>query len=86
MHAQLQRTHEVERADKGYQDVAFYASFRCTGACKTGALVARGENAGCLKGVYVSLAEGNVAAYHLVLDERGQRTPPHQIGSRSPVR
>src|ERR1700682_4313978 len=25
--------------DKGYQDIAFYASFRCAGGCKTGVLL-----------------------------------------------
>ena len=30
--------------DKGYQDVAFYASFRCTGACKTGLLLRGGSS------------------------------------------
>src|SRR5258708_5774369 len=25
--------------DKGYQDIAFYASFRCAGACQTGVLL-----------------------------------------------
>src|SRR5437899_1655091 len=39
--------------DKGYQDVAFYASFRCSGACNAGVLLRAEKTAAGLKGVYV---------------------------------
>lgn len=57
--------------DHGYQDVEFSASFRCNGPCKTGVLLRAEKTAEGTKGVYVSLAEGDVAAYDLLLDAQG---------------
>ncbi len=58
--------------DKGYQDVAFYASFRCAAACKTGVLLRAEKTADGIKGVYVSLSEGEFASYYdLRLDAQG---------------
>jgi len=58
--------------DKGYQDVAFYASFRCAGPCKTGVLM-RAEKTpdGGMQGVYVSLSDNDIASYDLALDPQG---------------
>ena len=47
--------------DKGYQDIAFYASFLCVGACQTGVLLRAEKIAGGMKGIYVSLAGGDIA-------------------------
>jgi hypothetical protein len=58
--------------DKGYQDIAFYASVRCAGACKTGVLLRAEKTPDGMKGILVSLAEGDVAAYEVVLDARGK--------------
>src|SRR5688500_15726476 len=46
--------------DKGYQDIAFYSSFRCAGTCKAGVLLRIEKTADGMKGVYVSLSEGDV--------------------------
>ena len=57
--------------DKSYQDVGFYASFKCAPGCKTGLLM-RAEKTpdGGLKGVYVSLSD-EVASYAVTLDPQG---------------
>src|SRR5258707_12722735 len=46
--------------DKGYQDIAFYASFRCSGTCKAGVLLRAEKTPTGMKGVYVSLNDGDV--------------------------
>lgn len=58
--------------DRSYQDVGFYASLKCEGNCKTGLLL-RAEKTpqGGMKGVFVSLSEGDVASYALTLDAQG---------------
>src|SRR6202142_2108593 len=58
--------------DHSYQDVGFYASFKCEGICKT-RLLRRVEKTpqGGMKGVFVSLSEGDVASYALTLDAQG---------------
>src|SRR5258708_38955185 len=53
--------------DRGYQDVEVFASFHCTGACKAGVLLRAEKTADGMKGVYVSLTEGDVAPYNLIL-------------------
>ncbi len=57
--------------DKGYQDIAFYSSFRCSGGCKTGVLLRAQKTPEGLSGVFVSLNEGDVATYDLSLDAQG---------------
>ena len=38
--------------DRSYQDVGFYASFRCAGGCKTGVLFRAEKTPEGMKGVY----------------------------------
>ena len=57
--------------DRGYQDLQFFASFRCTGACKSGILLRAEKTAEGMKGIYVSLTEGDLAGYEVVLDAHG---------------
>jgi 3-keto-disaccharide hydrolase/FG-GAP-like repeat len=61
--------------DRSYQDTGFFASFLCNGGCKPGVLL-RAEKTpdGGMKGVYVSLAEGDVAPYAVKLDAQGRET------------
>src|SRR5882724_11634597 len=66
--------------DRGYQDVEFFASFRCAGACKAGVLLRAEKTADGMKGVYVSLAEGEVAAYDVLLDAQGKETGRAKLG------
>src|SRR5260370_16239729 len=67
--------------DKGYQDIAFYSSFRCSGACKAGVLLRAEKISDGLKGVYVSLAEGDVASYDLLLDAQGNEVRRTKLGA-----
>ena len=53
--------------DKSYQDVGFFASFRCASGCKAGVLLRGEKTAQGMKGIYMSLAEGDVAAYRVTL-------------------
>jgi hypothetical protein len=68
--------------DKGYQDVEFYTSFRCSGACKTGILLrAQKTSDGGIKGVYVSLNDGDVASYEVTLGTDGQELSRSRLRS-----
>ena len=77
--------------DKSYQDIGFYAAFRCaTGrlppsggsappagasaeaGCKTGILLRAEKTASGMKGVYVSLTDGDIASYAVTLDAQGK--------------
>jgi 3-keto-disaccharide hydrolase/VCBS repeat protein len=65
--------------DRGYQDVGFHASFRCTGGCKTGILLRAEKVADGMKGIYVSLLDGDIAPYRVTLDARGQETQRERL-------
>ncbi len=65
--------------DRGYQDVHFAAEFRCEGTCRSGVLLRAEKTADGMKGVYVSLTAGDIAAYNVVLDAQGKET------SRTPL-
>ena len=58
--------------DRSYQDVGFYASFRSTGDSRTGVLLRAEKTAEGMKGIYVSLNEGDVASYRVTLDAQGK--------------
>ena len=58
--------------DKSYQDVGFFASFRCSEGCKTGVLLRAEKTPAGMKGIYMSLTEGDVAAYRVTLDAQGK--------------
>ena len=66
--------------DRAYQDVAVVSSIRCTGGCTTGVLL-RAEQAadGGLKGIFVSIADGNITAYRVTLDARGVETSRERL-------
>src|SRR5262245_61224793 len=57
--------------DKGYQDIAIYTQFRCTAACKAGVLLRAEKTADGMRGVFVSLADGDVVPYEVTLDAAG---------------
>jgi hypothetical protein len=58
--------------DHSYQDVAFNALFRCGEGCKTGVLLRAEKTPQGMKGIFVSLAAGDVAPYRVTLDADGQ--------------
>jgi len=67
-------------ADRPYQDVAVFASFRCAAGCQTGVLL-RAERTpdGGMKGVFVSLNEGDLAAYRVTVDPQGAQTSKERL-------
>ena len=68
-------------ADRPYEDVAVFASFKCAG-CQTGVLM-RAERTpdGGVKGVFVSLNEGDLAAYRVTVDRQGAQTSKERLRS-----
>ena len=66
--------------DRSYQDPAFYAAFHCTDGCQTGVLLRAEKTAQGMKGIFVSLTEGDVATYRVTLGPDGQEL------SREPLR
>jgi hypothetical protein len=66
--------------DRSYQDVEFYSAFHCTSGCKTGVLLRAEKTAQGMKGIYVSLTEGDVSTYRMTLGPDGQEL------SREPLR
>ena len=67
-------------ANRSYQDVAVFASFRCAAGCQTGVLLRAERTAdGGVKGVFVSLNEGDLAAYRVTLDRQGNQTSKERL-------
>jgi hypothetical protein len=72
-------------ADRAYQDVAVFASFKCTAGCQTGVLVRAERTAdGGLKGVFVSLNDGDLAGYRITLDPQGAQTSKERLRGPGP--
>jgi len=64
--------------DRPLQDVALHVSMRSTGGSKTGVLFRAEKTADGMKGIYVSLNQGDVASYRVTLGADGkelQREP-----------
>ena len=60
--------------DKSLQDAAFFGSFRCATGCKTGVLMRMQKTATGMRGVYLSLTDGDLASYAVQLDAQGVET------------
>ena len=58
--------------DKSFQDVEFGADFKCTGGCRTGVLLRAEKTPTGMKGVFLSLDEGEVGGYAVTLDANGK--------------
>jgi hypothetical protein len=58
--------------DKSYQDVGFFATFQAAPGAKAGVLLRAEKTPDGMKGIYMSLADGDVAAYHVTLDAQGK--------------
>ena len=58
--------------DKSFQDVQFGADFKCTGACRTGVLLRAEKTPSGMKGIFLSLDEGEVGGYGVTLDANGK--------------
>ena len=71
--------------DRSFQDVGVYASFRCTGGCKTGVLLRAEKTPQGMKGVYFALTGDELGGYSLTLDAEGrelQREPLRRGGGQ----
>jgi hypothetical protein len=67
--------------DKGYQDIQFYSDFRCSVACNAGILLrAQQTSSGGLRGVYISVAEGDTDSYDLELNAEGKEVSRTKLG------
>ena len=58
--------------DKSFQDVQFGADFKCTGGCRTGVLLRAEKTPTGMKGVFLSLDDGEVGGYAVTLDANGK--------------
>ena len=58
--------------ERAFQDVAFHASFRCTGTCETGVLFRAEKVDDGVKGVFVSLTADDLEPYSVTLDSLGR--------------
>jgi hypothetical protein len=67
--------------DKSFQDVSVYASVHCTEGCKSGILLRAEKTPEGLKGIYVSLTEGDLASYALKLDAQGKEISREKLPS-----
>ncbi len=68
--------------DKSYQDIGVVTDFRCTAGCKTGILFRAEKTAdGGMKGVLISLNEGDLNAYNVVLDAHGKQVKRERLAA-----
>ena len=58
--------------DKSFQDVEFGADFKCVGACRTGVLLRAEKTPMGMKGVFLSLNDGEIGGYAVTLDANGK--------------
>ena len=67
--------------DKSFQDVALFTNVTCTGGCKAGVLLRAEKTPDGMKGIYVSLTEGDLLSYAVTLDRQGKETGRTQLQS-----
>jgi Domain of Unknown Function (DUF1080)/FG-GAP-like repeat len=58
--------------DRSYQDISFYADFRCEGSCETGLLLRAEKTPTGYKGIYVALSEPDLPSYSVTIDDQGK--------------
>jgi hypothetical protein len=68
--------------DKSFEDALWFANLKCTGSCAAGVLLRAVQTPdGGMKGVYVSLTDGDFASYRVTLDAQGQETARQRLGA-----
>ena len=67
--------------DKSFQDVAIYSDVTCTGGCKAGVLLRAEKTSDGMKGIYVSLTDGDLVSYAMTLDPRGKEIGRTQLAA-----
>ena len=65
--------------NQSFQDVQVAASFRCAGACKPGVLIRAEKTPDGMKGILVSYAPDDTAAYAITLDPQGKEISREKI-------
>ena len=60
--------------DKSLQDAGLYASFKCTGGCRPGLVLRMEKTPDGMKGLMVSLTEGEQGLFRITLDAAGRET------------
>lgn len=65
--------------DKSFQDVAVFANVTGSGGCKAGVLLRAEKTADGMKGVFVSIAEGDLLSYAMRLDAQGKEVQREQL-------
>jgi len=70
-----------------YQDVGFVADFSCASGCKTGVLFRAQKTAeGGIKGIFISLNDGDLHAYRITIDAQGKELTRERLGRVSDKR
>ncbi|MCC7007648.1 MAG: DUF1080 domain-containing protein [Acidobacteria bacterium] len=65
-----------------YQDVAIFSNVTCAGGCKAGMLVRAEKTAdGGMKGVFVSISDGDLGSYAVTIDAQGRITNRTKLGT-----
>jgi hypothetical protein len=67
--------------DKSYANIGVYANMSCTGGCKTGVLLRAQKTANGMKGIYVSLTDGDQASYAVTLDGQGNELSREKLAA-----
>ena len=66
--------------DKTFQDVRLFGNYRCTGECRSGVLLrAQRTPDGGMRGVYMSLTDGELGSYSVTLDAQGRETARERL-------
>ena len=67
--------------DRSFEDVAFSATFRCARQCNAGVLFRAEKTAdGGMKGIFMSLTQGDIKAYRVVIDSSGRELTRAALG------
>jgi hypothetical protein len=66
--------------EKSYQDIEFFTNFRTAGSGQAGVLLHASKTPdGALKGIFVSLTDGDLATYDVTIDADGRQTSREKL-------
>jgi hypothetical protein len=65
--------------DQSFQDVQFFTRFKCAGACNAGVLFRAEKRPEGIRGIFVSLKEGDLNSYKLTIDPSGREISRERI-------
>jgi hypothetical protein len=58
--------------DKSYEDLSLFSRFRCSAPCSSGLLLRAQQTPQGMSGLFVSLADGDLAPYQVTIDPQGR--------------